>query len=241
MRQAIWLVVLITSIGFMGATAATAHHVLITYVPRHQQFLPLLIFDSGEEFFPCAVDFDGDLDPTNNHERYTTSAPPVIYYAVVRRENYTVYEYWIYYAYNPAVNIHEHDLERAYVFVRGGKPVILAASAHHWWNLYRVDRMEDLYLYVEKGGHAMAHVLIGAPEGHQYSVVSNGLGRRIYPDEVELRPLSDFISKEPYLLDPNGYLWTNEAGDLVQGVTVRPDYWEPEMVLTEEFKELLGV
>lgn len=242
-RTILMIATIVTSLVFIVSIFFIADTIVKTWIPKPFGYIPLFIHDSAEKYFPCRIDFDGDWNPMNNHERYSPTVTPALYYSIIYRENYTVYQFWIYHVYNDFINLHEHDAERIFVFVKDDKPVILAASAHMFWNISRVYDVKDLYVFVERGSHAMSHTRLGFTEtGAKYLIICDGRGRRILPDEFELIPIEVAMQREKELVDPHKCFWTNEPGDLVQPWWVfEKGFYEPENILPPEYRKILGI
>ena len=122
-------------------------------------------FDSGESNFPLVYTFntsqdgnnDGQIDPDDALEnlversigngiygtgrtglanRGPNDQRPAVYFHYVQRANYTVYQYWLYYADNNWLNDHEHDWEKYYVYVQDTTPLYVKISSHSSFNTY---------------------------------------------------------------------------------------------------------
>ncbi|PCJ88443.1 MAG: hypothetical protein COA57_03450 [Flavobacteriales bacterium] len=145
-------------------------------------------FDSGEKNFPLSYTFntvqdgngDGSIDPDDALEnlvlisigdsiygtgrtglanRGPNDQRPAVYFHHVQRANYTVYEYWLYYADNDWVNDHEHDWEKYYVYVQDTTPVHVKISNHSSFDTYSWCEMSldanHPIIGVDGGSHAM--------------------------------------------------------------------------------------
>jgi len=136
-----------------------------------KQYAPTLMFSRGESYLPTGVHryyagefntgpYGDDLIVQNNHENYDSGAfpsTPICYYNTTKYDNFVVYQYWYYYAFNRWLNCHEHDFEVAFVWIHTetGQPFYYALSRHLWVNEYDVSDTTELSAYVEKGGHGM--------------------------------------------------------------------------------------
>lgn len=165
--------VLIMLFLFMGSASA-----LQRYLPVREGFTPLYLFDSGERWLPCALDFDNDWDVSNNYANYEAMLArgvrpkTTIYYREIWRDNYVIYHFMDYEVYNGFVNVHEHDTEGGVmVFVRDNKPFLMLIAAHGAWRTVRVSEPWEIWVYVAYGSHAKGYYSCwdfrkdGAPTG----------------------------------------------------------------------------
>lgn len=109
----------------------------------------------------------------SNKERYEAKAESeklrmvCCYWSVASGLQYYVYEYWLYYAFNPyaildiskrtvVADNHEHDFESAYVYVNKEtlRPERMVLNHHFWHNF---DELADgeIRVFVERDGHGM--------------------------------------------------------------------------------------
>lgn len=231
----------IAAVAVLFALGAWAHHQQVTYISEAKGYAPLLIFDSQETCWPSSVFFD-DMDVINNAEQYVEYSDgseipqPSLYLHKVYRENYVVYEWWVYYARNDYANYHEHDLERIFVFVENEQPIILALSQHNWWNCYQINSQRNIYAFVERGSHATA-------KERWRLAVCDGLGKRIYPTDWDIIELDSLKEHENEIFTPDGFFFTDEWGDWVGSPFLREQYNNPEVALDKfpRLKELLGI
>ncbi|KFN01297.1 hypothetical protein D0U04_29085 [Bacillus clarus] len=159
----------------------------LAHQPHPSDFLATLQFDgmdwldSGEKNFPHAFRFQTyDLDIEHNKEneikfqigqslfgsgttgwknRGPNDQRPAVYFHSVTKEDYEVYQYWLYYADNDWINNHEHDWEKYFVYLKNGKPMYVLLSTH---NNYSIKPWPDIpkdqnhpLIGVDGGSHAM--------------------------------------------------------------------------------------
>ena len=91
----------------LSSVAYAQSFVDVTSDPHYQalarSYQPTILHESGEGFFPCAWDCDGDSNPGNNPSTYSKSCARTVYVHVLRdtRWDYVFLQYWYYYAHNP--------------------------------------------------------------------------------------------------------------------------------------------
>lgn len=183
-------------------------------------YMPTVVFDSREKYYPVAFDFDGDMNPTNNAANYVAGIgdmTPVVYYRIIDRDQYQIYQYWLYYAKDGGIwptgsTAHEHDLETFSVFVKNKQSVILACSPHggmFGWNLYQIkDSVKQLVNLQElwkhgSGSYGKEFTMVGADRliSEPYKVMSDGSGHVIKPVEFVFRPVEDWLRAENVFFD----------------------------------------
>lgn len=86
---------------------------------------------------------------------------PSVYFHFLKRENYDIYEYWLYYADNDYLNDHEHDWEKYFVYVQDTTPVYVMISNHSNFNLFSWCELPKdsthIIIGVDGGAHAMGN------------------------------------------------------------------------------------
>ncbi|MCB4757508.1 MAG: hypothetical protein LHV69_10850 [Elusimicrobia bacterium] len=89
---------------------------------------------------------------------------PAVYFHSVVRDNFRIYEYWLYYADNDYINDHEHDWERYLVYenLATGRPERIRLSQHkhaknYDWAKFPKDDGHPL-ISVTGGSHAMFNI-----------------------------------------------------------------------------------
>jgi hypothetical protein len=84
---------------------------------------------------------------------------PALYFHFVKSGEYSIYEYWLYYADNDYLNNHEHDWEKYFVYEKGGTPLYARISSHSKFYLYTWSELEKdeghVVIGVKGGSHAM--------------------------------------------------------------------------------------
>jgi hypothetical protein len=134
-----------------------------------EKYAPTLVFSKGENYFPCDVFFSGkkvvdnkqEYDKLNEQEKLGKIS---CYYHVNIGRDFTVYQYWYYYAHNPysikyflISNNHEHDFECFKVFVgnKSKKPEYITCNRHKDRQLVKLDEGVMPEIKVELGGHGL--------------------------------------------------------------------------------------
>lgn len=201
-----------------------------------QRYAPILCYDYKERYFPVDVHGD-DYDVLNNHENYEKNLfpeKPICYYNLVSYDDFKVYEYWFYYAYNDykyyslRINdVHEHDFEYVFVWINNdGHPFYLVTSMHLWILRYHYSKDDHPFVYVERGGHGMSldkNMIDDIP------MVFEKPGRIIRWENLVFRDFSDLIARERDDLDENGYYKTNEIAKVrVKAPWLRDIFWNPD-------------
>jgi hypothetical protein len=224
------LVILVLA-GWAGA-------VVDRFVPNRQGYAPVLFFDSGERYLPCAIDFDGDWDTANNYFRYDRDKVPIVVYTkTYERENYVVFGYFFYYVYNDFINVHQNDAETCFVFVKGDTPFYIVRFAHGRPSVQRIYSIHEDYAYVQRGSHALYGSLTEAFPCDGY--------KRVLPSEVEFRDVMEaYVHRRefevPMLVDNRrvGIFRYSVPGDInIQPWWYYDWFWEPERLLSEEQRE----
>lgn len=140
-----------------------------TRVVDPRWMMPNLVFDRGAESFPVSADFDRDGNVNNNaftyqHRNVQGNQSPHVYVHSQRKGEYTVMQYWLYFADNKYSNYHNHDWQRFAVYLKetkqGLKPEYLMTHWHKgrhmekWENL-KLDTTGRPFIKVDKGAHAL--------------------------------------------------------------------------------------
>ena len=216
--------VLLSIIAIFGGLI-WAGTVLATYSPNRKDFVPVLIFDSTEPCFPTKINFDNTWRTDDSREHYNKdTAPLALYYRVLRKDTYFVYQYFPWYASNEYINFHEVDPEQgAYVWVRDNRPFAYAISYHGKWKVIDVSRVEQLYAYVQRGSHGLYYTM--------HEAFPNDSNLPIAPDNFELIKVEDAMEHEGEFTDSLGYFLTNEPGDLTKPWWYFPWFNNPDMLL----------
>jgi len=228
-----WHLIAVFGVLFvLFAYGGWAGGVVARYVPNRSNFVPLFFFDSSEQYYPTTINFDGTWNTADSHEHYDRdSAPLALYYKEVRKENYVIYEFFPWYAYNHFINLHEVDPEKGVkIWVRDNVPFLFAISPHGEWKVKRVYSVNDLYAYVQRGSHGLYFSSLEA--------IPCDAQVRILPDNWLLIPVEDAMAHENDFLDVNGYFLIDEPGDLSKPWWTNDKYfYDPDNLIIEEFPE----
>ena len=233
-------------------------------------------FDSGESNFPQSFRFnttqdansDGTVNVEDNLENLipfaignylygtgrsglTNRGPndqrPSVYFHLVKRQNYDVYEYWLYYADNDWLNDHEHDWEKYFVYVKDTTPVYIYISWHTDFNLYSWCEIskDDGHpiINVNGGSHAMEP---GTQDGvviRYNGEITKNNGRLDYGDLLTIPWLCysndfDVLNGISYIQSPDTFYYgdpeyltnSNEWGDARDAPWKRDEWDNPPVV-----------
>lgn len=200
--------------------------ILARYIPSREGFAPVLFFDSSEQWFPCAINFDGTWDTADSHEHYNPdNVPKLLYTRTYVRENYVVFGYFMFYAYNSFLNVHETDAETYFVWVRDNVPVFVAPFAHGHPEVRRVYSINEVYGYVQRGSHGIYLDRLSALPCDYKIRVSDWQFEDVM---VAYEHRSEFET-------PQGTFRMDEPGD----VNIKPWwhydwFWDPDVLLDNE-------
>jgi hypothetical protein len=182
-----------------------------------------------ERMFPVAFSFnitqDGNADGKINVEDsiYGTSRTgltqrgpnnqhPTLYFHLAKCAEYTVYEYWLYYADNDYLNDHEHDWEKYFVYVKDTTPCYVFLGHHKKFNSYNWNELpkdnDHAILGVNGGSHAMENKNQIGVEIRYNDAVSKHAGRLAVGDGKNLSWRifsndSNVIEAIPYVQQPD--------------------------------------
>lgn len=120
----------------------------------------ITVEDACENIVPFAI---GDSIYGKGRTGLTNRGPnnqhPALYFHYTTYENYSVYEYWLYYADNDYLNDHEHDWEKYFVYELENKPVYVALSHHKKIHFYKWEELlkdeNHIIIGVKGGSHAL--------------------------------------------------------------------------------------
>ena len=237
MKRFIFTTILIAILLTFPFTASTLHAGREGVQEDVLQYAPTLCFDYKERYFPVDVHGD-DYNVINNHENYEKGLfpdRPVCYYNVVSYDDFKVYEYWFYYAYNEydyysiKINdVHEHDFESVFVWVdERGSPFFVATSMHLWVQGNQYNKGSHPFVYVERGGHGMSlnkRLVDGVP------MVFEKPGRLLKWKDFTFKDFSDLISHSHEDLD-KGYYRTDEVAKIrVKAPWLRRVFRDPDVI-----------
>ncbi len=116
--------------------------------------------DACENIIPFAIgDSVYGTSITGLKQRGPNNQHPTIYFHLAKCAEYTVYEYWLYYADNDYLNDHEHDWEKYFVYVKDTTPYYVFLGHHTkfnslTWNELPKDNNHAI-IGVNGGSHAM--------------------------------------------------------------------------------------
>ncbi|KEK25024.1 NPP1 family protein [Bacillus gaemokensis] len=165
---------------FLFVAPAEASHQPADYLAT-LQFDGIDWFDSGEQNFPQAFEFQSyDKDIEHNKEnlirfkignsisgtgstgwvnRGPNDQRPAVYFHMIKKGEYDVYQYWLYYADNDWINNHEHDWEKYFVYLKNDKPTHVLISNHNGYKIKTWSEIPKdnghLLIGVDGGSHAM--------------------------------------------------------------------------------------
>lgn len=226
--------------------------------PDPHQFAPTLVFSKNERYYPCEVFFDDSRNVVSNRERYDSKSGSEklqmvsCYYWIVSGLQYYIYEYWLYYAFNPyaiidisknfaLVDNHDHDFESAYVYVSKEtlRPQRIVLNHHFWHNIEDLSDGE-IKVFVERDGHGMF-----GRRNHWLTWLMDKVGLLKWEQGgVELKPerliaiedLRKEVMRDPIdIVDTSGKLIGNDYDSSRIGKMFGPSvpWWRPHYYLPE--------
>jgi hypothetical protein len=236
------LIAVATGILIILALAGWAGAVVDRFIPNREGYAPVLFFDSQEKYLPCTIDFDGDWDTANNYFHYDRGKVPIaIYTKTYERENYVVFGYFFYYAYNDFVNVHQNDAETCFVFTKSGAPVFIVRFAHGKPSAQRIYSIHEDYAYVQRGSHALYGSLAEAFPCDGYE--------RVLPSEIQFRDVMEAYAHRGEFEVPvimGGERVSVFKYSVPGDVDIKPWwyydwFWEPERLLDNQQREEIAV
>ena len=165
-----------------------------------EEYLPYLVFDEEEQFYPTDFLYD-DADITNNPSNYDKDAwPNTAYVHTVQgywdQKEYLVIEYWFYYARDnklwgiefPWIGPHDHDWESIYLFLEkegdGYVPSKIAYFKHkylvgldleEYYNIYGWQQTSLIPPFEKKDEtHPIVHVAVDSHGSYERSLLAYG-------------------------------------------------------------------
>lgn len=142
---------------------------MANYSKEIEEYAPTLVFSKGEKYFPCDVFFAGQKVVDNKQEYdklpdQQKSDDLLCYHHVNVGQDFTVYQYWYYYAHNPypikylhISNDHEHDFECFKLFVgnESKRPEYITCNIHDDRQIVKLGKRAMPEIKVELGGHGL--------------------------------------------------------------------------------------
>lgn len=216
-----------------------------------KKYVPHLFFSKGEKYLPCDIFFAG-IDIKSNKEMYDKIADDqekidkcICYYNINEGKKYDVYQYWLYYAYNPFKIIpifitddHEHDLECVKVFVgkKSRIPEFITCNIHSERQIVRIINGLIPDILVEDGGHGML-AKIEPFQKPWYGFKFKEGGHEFKPSpKKQCKELMEEIISNPEVIDNELKLVGNDYGSVGKMYApnvpwARWEYYKPEDTL----------
>lgn len=221
---------------FMAVTARMRRSEEDKAIPVHpetrtidpRQFMPNIVFSDREKSFPVSADFDGDGNVNNNaftyqHGRFSGNQQPTFYVHSVKKGQYTVLIYNLYFVDNLYSNYHNHDWQPFEIYMRQNErgqwqQEFLMTHWHHgvhmerWGNL-KLDTRGRPFIKVEGGAHAIWPFTRNQsiPQNNGWTMRHDGLFQKRHNGhsvQAKLRfisPDSNFIETQKPVQLPGGY------------------------------------
>lgn len=208
-----------------------------------RQFMPNIVFGKGENSFPVSADFDNDRNVNNNaftyeHGRFTGNQQPTAYMHSVKKGQYTVLIYHLYFADNLYSNYHNHDWQPFEIYMKQNKkgqwqPEFLMT---HWHHGKHMERWEDLkldingrpFIKVERGAHAIW------PYTKDQSIKKNDGWTMRHDGLFQNRKSGQSIrSQVRFISEDNNFIGTDKPANVPGGYTTMnyPYYLKDEFVM----------
>jgi hypothetical protein len=173
------------------------------------------------------------------------------YYHINKRKDYSVIQYWYYFAYNPKLgDKHEHDFECVKIFIKDKIPRFITCNVHKWDTTEFLENGRIPDIKVCKDSHAMVPMLNLKLPTHIWKIEkTSGLKEKVRPTKSVEKDLREEIMRRPFkIINDDFKLYgdnnTPIIGDFYAPVLpwARIEYYFPEEALkkNEEAIHFLG-
>jgi len=177
MRSRVGAVVTLVVCCFIAFAVAVCGYDDVSLAPNYQELarrhMPTLVHEQDTRYFPVAVDFDSNLNASDNYLHYSTSNERFVYIHILRDASYVYVQYWYYYVYNPfeisigdyeIVEPHSQDWELVVVVLDDTeKPVGMKFGAHGpMWPLLGITAWSSISKTSSGTRHPFAYVYAGS-------------------------------------------------------------------------------